>query len=64
MRSTLRGNKMITYKDKTFCSSPACKNECGRKITTEQHQEANRLMILICWGYFCGEPIEIEEKTK
>jgi len=48
----------MTYKDKTFCASPNCKNACGRKITDEQRGEAQRLNMPICWGYFCGEPEE------
>lgn len=51
---------MMCYRDKTFCASPDCKNECGRQITDEQRGEAERLGLLIAWGYFCGEP----EKTE
>jgi|GEM_PF-4918558 hypothetical protein len=47
---------MTCYKDKTFCASPKCRNQCGRKITDEQQREAQRLGLLISWSYFCGTP--------
>lgn len=57
MEANDRGSKiMMCYKDKTFCASPNCKNECGRQITDQQRGEAQRLGLLISWGYFCGEP--------
>lgn len=45
------------YRDKTYCASPNCKNECGRKISDElrkllaqdEHSRAS-------YAYFCGEP--------
>lgn len=47
---------MMCYRDKTFCASPNCKNECGRKITDKQRDEAEKVGLPIAWGYFCGEP--------
>ncbi len=47
---------MMCYKDKTFCASPNCKNECGRQMTDQQRVEAVRLGLFISWGYFCSEP--------
>lgn len=45
--------------DKTFCSSPNCKNKCGRKMTEEQQKFAlSHQFYPISYGYFCGEPIE------
>lgn len=45
------------YLDKTFCASPNCKNDCGRRMTDE---ERDRLTYLnqdrVLYGYFCGEP--------
>jgi hypothetical protein len=47
----------MTYLDKTFCASPHCTNECGRRMTDEEH---HRLVYLnddrVSYGYFCGEP--------
>lgn len=45
---------MISYKDRAYCASPECKNECGRKITEEERQEAIKAELAICYGYFCG----------
>lgn len=33
---------MMCYKDMTFCISPACKNACGRKLTKEIVDAADR----------------------
>ena len=48
----------MTYLDKTFCASPNCNNDCGRRMTDEEHQ---RLIYLnedrVCYAYFCGEPL-------
>ncbi len=30
---------MSVYKDKTFCSSPNCKNQCNRKMTDQEFAE-------------------------
>lgn len=49
---------MISYRDKTFCYSPNCKNECGRKLTDAERQEAIKSGLPICYAYFCGEPEE------
>lgn len=54
---------MMCYRDKTFCASPNCKNECGRKITDAQRGEAERLGLFISWGYFCGEPEQGKERS-
>jgi hypothetical protein len=47
----------MSYLDKTFCASPNCKNDCGRRMSD---QERERLTYLsdkyVSYGYFCGEP--------
>ena len=40
--------------DRTFCASPNCKNECGRKLQNE-HNHPNEY---IWYSYFCGIPDE------
>jgi hypothetical protein len=49
----------MSYLDKTFCSSPNCKNDCGRRMTDEEH---HRLVYLnedrVSYAYFCGKPDE------
>ncbi len=47
---------MRCYKDKTFCASDGCKNDCGRHITELERQEAIALSLPISWGWFCGLP--------
>jgi hypothetical protein len=53
---------MSTYLDKTFCASPNCQNDCGRRMTLEEHE---RLIYLndkeVCYGYFCGLPDTIDQ---
>lgn len=53
---------MICYKDKTFCASASCKNECGRKITPEEVKHAKELGLPIAYGKFCE--IQIKEIRK
>lgn len=57
---------MICFKDKSFCASLNCKNECGRKMTPELQEEYERANLPENWGgmlgiayrYFCDEPEE------
>lgn len=44
---------MLCYKDKTFCSSPACNNKCGRQITDREKQEAGYLGLPIAYADMC-----------
>jgi len=55
---------MLCYKDKTFCASPNCENECGRKMKDEEHYQADSLEIPIAWGYFCGLPDDAYQSIK
>lgn len=51
---------MICFKDKTFCASPNCKNECGRKMTDEEKEQLEKMnetnWVGVMQAYFCGEP--------
>jgi hypothetical protein len=47
---------MISYKDRIFCASPNCNNDCGRQLTSEDKRLAIQRCELICSAYFCGEP--------
>ena len=56
---------MWSYKDKTFCASPDCENECGRKLTDQDKHYLSSFSDpenapVVCYAYFCGEP---ESKT-
>jgi len=47
--------------DKTFCGSPQCKNECGRKLPDDYYSNiwkdpASYEGHLISYAYFCGDP--------
>lgn len=52
----------MSFKDKTYCASPQCTNECGRKLTDEQKMDlwmladAGYSSAIISYAYFCGEP--------
>jgi hypothetical protein len=48
-----RSPNMMCYKDRTFCSSLNCKNDCGRKITEDQKKEAQKLELPIAYAKFC-----------
>ncbi len=47
---------MMCYKNKSYCSSPNCTNECGRKITKEIIEDAKRVDLPICSSNFCDTP--------
>jgi hypothetical protein len=43
--------------NKTFCASPDCKNECGRKMSDEMREQMiRRNQPYVSYAYFCGEP--------
>lgn len=56
---------MIPFRDRTYCASPNCKNECGRKMTKKEEEELEKmnetLWVVVKQGYFCGEPEEGSE---
>ena len=58
----------MTFLDKTFCQSPNCKNECGRKMTDAEKYHLSCINItfpggaLVSYGYFCGEPDTLNEE--
>jgi hypothetical protein len=45
----------MTYLDKTYCASPDCTNECGRKMPTGTFPRTS-FERQVKFGYFCGEP--------
>lgn len=47
---------MISYRDKTFCVSPNCKNRCGRQLTEFDKAESVRVGLPLCTAWFCGAP--------
>ena len=47
-------NNVISFRDRTWCASPDCKGECGRKMTPEIRETASKQTLPIAWGNFCG----------
>lgn len=47
------------FRDKTYCASPNCKNECGRKMSPEIESilKADKYGRT-SYAYFCGDPID------
>jgi hypothetical protein len=45
---------MMCFRDRTWCASPECQGECGRKMTPEILSEAKKSPFPISWGMFCG----------
>lgn len=46
----------MTYKDKTFCASPNCKNVCGRQMSEEEKCKLKDWEY-VSYAYFCDAPI-------
>jgi hypothetical protein len=54
----------MSFKDKTFCASPMCRNECGRKMTDDEKKELSTLDdAQVWWGYFCDHLGKREEPS-
>ena len=54
----------MSFKDRTFCASRNCQNECGRKMTDEERKKLNELpdyQATVSYGLFCSD-ITIEAK--
>ena len=47
---------MVCYKDRSYCVSPDCKNDCKRQLTEEIRQGARDMNMPLSVGYFCGLP--------
>lgn len=46
----------MSYLDKTFCASPRCNNDCGRRMTDEERERLTYSQAqYVSYGYFCGE---------
>jgi len=53
----------MSFLDKTFCASPGCNNDCGRKMSDAEKEQYMDLVFrgyahfnLVASAYFCGEP--------
>ena len=46
----------MSFLDKTFCASPNCKNDCGRRMTDRERDLLTYSQAqYVSYGYFCGE---------
>lgn len=52
---------MICFRDRTWCASPNCEGECGRKPTIEIKAAMRTQNLPISWAYLCGEGEVIHE---
>lgn len=49
--------------DQTFCMSPNCKNECGRKMNKRTEERMRNMPAhRTSWAFFCDKPKEKEVK--
>ena len=54
--------RLGAWRDKTYCASPECNNECGRKMSAELETIAkNDRYQMISYSYFCGGSIPINQ---
>jgi hypothetical protein len=44
---------MLCYKDKCFCSSQVDKHTCGREITQDELEHAEKTGLPIAYSKFC-----------
>jgi len=55
---------LTCYRDRTYCASPNCKNECGRKMSKEVEELLKKDEYgRTSYAYFCGEPESIPIDT-
>lgn len=51
----------MSFLDKTFCASPNCKNDCGRRMTDAERERLTYSQAqYVSYGYFCGEDEEVK----
>jgi hypothetical protein len=46
---------IVCWRDKTWCASSNCKNECGKKMPPDVKSAADNCAWPISYAYFCGE---------
>ena len=54
----------MTFKDRTFCASKNCKNNCGRKMTEEETKELNALPTeeqIVSMADFCNPYLKYDK---
>lgn len=55
----------MSYLDKTFCASPGCQNECGRRMTEYERENLSRSNAqYVSYGYFCQQENDIVKRLK
>ena len=46
---------MICFNDRSYCGSPGCTNECGRKMSEQDKRDAQRVGLPVSYGMFCDK---------
>ncbi len=47
---------MTAFMDKTFCASPNCQNQCGRKMTAQEEEALKKWGCdFVSWADFCNK---------
>ena len=46
---------MISYKDTTFCASQVEERTCGREVTEEEKEHADKLGLPTAYGNYCDQ---------
>lgn len=57
---------MICYQDRSFCSSPGCRDKCGRRATMEVRAAARAADLPLSLARFCddeGELLTLKPQT-
>lgn len=47
---------MLSFNDRTYCASPNCTNECGRKMTADEKEKLAKSNMWVSTAYFCDVP--------
>lgn len=55
---------MLSFRDKTYCASPNCNNECGRKMTDIEKYELSQSEFYVSYAYFCHYPDMNDKKEE
>jgi hypothetical protein len=46
---------MLCYRDRTYCSSEVKAHTCGREITKDELEHAERIGLPIAYSHFCDK---------
>ncbi len=55
---------MLCYRDRTFCADKVEKHTCGRELSKNDEERAEKMGLPIAWGSFCAAPKAGQEDAK